>query len=71
MSRFAWQTWWPLIDIEERWYAVEVLQPAGRWTTPGRMEVGNRQFVVPDTDGYLLRFYSNLGWRPPGPGLDP
>ncbi len=27
-------------------------------------EGGNRQFVVSDSDGYLLRFYSDLGNRP-------
>lgn len=25
---------------------------------------GNRQFVVADPDGYLLRFFSDLGQRP-------
>ncbi len=29
-------------------------------------EVGNRQFVVQDPDGYLLRFFSDLGERPSG-----
>ena len=27
-------------------------------------EVGNRQFIVPDPDGYLLRFFQRLGTRP-------
>ncbi|WP_435259473.1 bleomycin resistance protein [Thioclava sp. FR2] len=43
---------WPLvIDREDRWYRV------------GDTEVGNRQFVVADPDGYLLRFYQDLGSR--------
>jgi len=29
-----------------------------------RRAVGNRQFVVPDPDGYLLRFFQDLGERP-------
>ena len=40
---------WPL---EERWYRRR------------EEEVGNRQFVVMDPDGYLLRFAQDLGARP-------
>ena len=40
---------WPL---EERWYRA------------GDIEVGSRQFVVMDPDGYLLRFSANLSERP-------
>ena len=40
------------VSLEERWY----LQ--------GDQEVGIRQFVVIDPDGYLLRFCSSLGRRP-------
>ena len=41
-----------LIEPEERWYRKDTL------------ELGNRQFVVADPDGYLLRFFSDLGSRP-------
>jgi catechol 2,3-dioxygenase-like lactoylglutathione lyase family enzyme len=41
----------PIIPIEERWYR------------RGEIELGNRQFVVADPDGYLLRFFSDLGRR--------
>ena len=40
-----------IVPMEERWYR------------QGRMERGNRQFVVSDLDGYLLRFFSDLGVR--------
>lgn len=40
-----------LIPLEERWYR------------QGDMEAGNLQFVVADPDGYLLRFFGNLGKR--------
>lgn len=53
----------PLVEIEERWYDVDVIAPSGRWERPGPMQAGNRQFVVADPDGYLLRFYTNLGAR--------
>jgi catechol 2,3-dioxygenase-like lactoylglutathione lyase family enzyme len=39
------------IPLEERWYR------------QGDEEAGNRQFVVVDLDGYLLRFFSSLGRR--------
>ena len=41
-----------LIPMETRWYRI------------GRGERGNRQFVVADPDGYLLRFFEDLGERP-------
>jgi catechol 2,3-dioxygenase-like lactoylglutathione lyase family enzyme len=40
------------IPLEERWYRQD------------ESEAGNRQFVVADPDGYLLRFFSDLGMRP-------
>lgn len=39
------------IPLEERWYRRDAV------------ELGNRQFVVADPDGYLLRFFSDLGER--------
>jgi catechol 2,3-dioxygenase-like lactoylglutathione lyase family enzyme len=33
------------------------------WYRRGGEEVGNRQFLVQDPDGYLLRFFSSLGAR--------
>jgi hypothetical protein len=40
-----------LIPLEERWYRQE------------QIENGNRQFVVGDPDGYLMRFFTDLGQR--------
>ncbi len=34
-----------------------------RWYRRGGEEVGNRQFIVLDPDGYMLRFFSPLGSR--------
>ena len=39
------------VALEERWYRV------------GTSEVGNRQFVVADADGYLIRPFTSLGAR--------
>jgi len=39
------------IPLEERWYR------------QGEDEAGNRQFVLVDPDGYLLRFFTDLGRR--------
>ena len=51
----------PLIELEERWYDVDIVTPSGRWASTGPMKAGNRQFVVCDPDGYLLRIYTSLG----------
>lgn len=40
-----------VIPIEEQWYRVD------------DKEAGNRQFVVADPDGYLLRFFQDIGKR--------
>jgi catechol 2,3-dioxygenase-like lactoylglutathione lyase family enzyme len=42
----------PIIQLEERWHR------------NNDMELGNRQFVVPDPDGFLMRFFTDLGKRP-------
>ncbi|MCB9964053.1 MAG: VOC family protein [Rhodospirillales bacterium] len=39
------------IEMEEKWYRAD------------NIYVGNRQFLVQDPDGYLLRFFENLGSR--------
>ncbi|MFU8925889.1 bleomycin resistance protein [Acinetobacter puyangensis] len=39
------------LPVEECWYRVK------------DVESGNRQFIVADPDGYLLRFYQDLGTR--------
>jgi catechol 2,3-dioxygenase-like lactoylglutathione lyase family enzyme len=39
------------LDMEEKWYRRD------------DTEVGNRQFIVQDPDGYLLRFFQDLGAR--------
>jgi hypothetical protein len=41
-----------------------VVQLEDRWYRRGANEHGNRQFVVADPDGYLLRFFTSLGSRP-------
>ena len=44
--------------------AAIVLGLEDRWYRNADGEVGNRQFVVADPDGYLLRFFEDLGLRP-------
>ncbi|HEY2661023.1 MAG TPA: VOC family protein [Caulobacteraceae bacterium] len=44
--------------------ALDIVAPLEeRWYRQGVMERGNRQFVVEDPDGYLLRFFSDQGVR--------
>jgi catechol 2,3-dioxygenase-like lactoylglutathione lyase family enzyme len=40
------------MEIEEKWYRT------------GDIMGGNRQFLVQDPDGYLLRFFTHLGDKP-------
>jgi catechol 2,3-dioxygenase-like lactoylglutathione lyase family enzyme len=40
-----------------------VIQPEEQWYRKDQIELGNRQFVVADPDGYLLRFFEDLGSR--------
>ena len=41
------------MELEEKWYQT------------GTVEEGNKQFLVQDPDGYLLRFFEDLGTRNP------
>ena len=54
----------PVVPLEERWYDVDVVAPTGKWNASGPMKAGNRQFVVADPDGYLLRLFTSLGTSP-------
>lgn len=40
------------------------LGPEERWYRRGDVEIGQRQFLVADPDGYLLRPWEPLGLRP-------
>jgi catechol 2,3-dioxygenase-like lactoylglutathione lyase family enzyme len=40
-----------------------VLPMEDRWYRRNDHETGNRQFVVADPDGYVLRFFTDLGLR--------
>jgi len=40
------------MEIEEKWYRT------------GDTMGGNRQFLIQDPDGYLLRFFTHLGDKP-------
>jgi catechol 2,3-dioxygenase-like lactoylglutathione lyase family enzyme len=39
-----------------------------KWYRRGEMLLGNRQFIVQDPDGYLLRFFEDLGTKPDSAG---
>ncbi|WP_085905524.1 hypothetical protein [Kiloniella majae] len=42
---------WPLFrQLEDQWYRA------------GNRKVGNREFLVQDPDGYLLRFFSDINY---------
>ena len=39
------------------------MEPEDKWYRKDDYEVGNRQFLIQDPDGYLLRFFEDLGDR--------
>ncbi|SLN46424.1 Glyoxalase-like domain protein [Roseovarius litorisediminis] len=53
----------PMIDALSAAKWPIFLGPEDKWYRKDRGEVGNRQFIVADPDGYLLRFFEDLGWR--------
>ena len=40
------------------------IEPKDNWYRQGRFLLGNREFLVQDPDGYLLRFAQDLGKKP-------
>ncbi|UIJ70598.1 VOC family protein [Aurantimonas sp. HBX-1] len=54
----------PLIEALERHRITLYLPLEERWYRTGEREAGQRQFVVADPDGYLLRFCEEMGSRP-------
>ncbi|WP_420003407.1 bleomycin resistance protein [Arenibacterium sp. LLYu02] len=47
-----------VLPLEDKWYRID------------DHEEGNRQLMIADPDGYLLRFYEDLGRRPIPPARD-
>ncbi len=39
------------------------LEPEEKWYRKNDFQVGNKQFLVQDPDGYLLRFFEDLGTK--------
>jgi catechol 2,3-dioxygenase-like lactoylglutathione lyase family enzyme len=60
-------------DVESLYAAVQAsscpvfLELEDRWYRRDAVMLGNRQFIVQDPDGYLLRFFEDLGMRPASP----
>ena len=54
----------PLLATLRRHRIPLLLEPEEKWYRRDTVEVGQRQFVVADPDGYLLRFCEELGQRP-------
>ena len=52
LERLAGASWPLFMAPEEKWYRA------------GAIEVGVRQFLVQDPDGYLIRFSARIGERP-------
>lgn len=54
----------PILTRLERSSIDLVLPAEEKWYRRGTVEVGNRQFIVADPDGYLIRPFESLGERP-------
>lgn len=50
-------------SLEKNKYSVKMM-PHENWYRAGKKLLGNREFLVMDPDGYLLRFSKNLGTKP-------
>jgi catechol 2,3-dioxygenase-like lactoylglutathione lyase family enzyme len=53
-------------SLHERLRQINVelfMEPEEKWYRKDDYEVGNKQFLVQDPDGYLLRFFEDLGTR--------
>jgi catechol 2,3-dioxygenase-like lactoylglutathione lyase family enzyme len=53
-----------LYEVVQAAAAVIFLAIEDKWYRRDDVLVGNRQFIVQDPDGYLLRFFGDLGERP-------
>ncbi len=47
------------------------IEPEEKWYRAGDIEIGVRQFLVQDPDGYLLRLQQEIGERPAGESTQP
>ena len=53
----------PLLERLKRAEIALFVEVEDKWYRKDQLEVGNRQFLVQDPDGYLLRFAQDLGER--------
>ena len=53
----------PLIEKLKKNKVELFLEPEEKWYRKGKKLLGNRQFLVQDPDGYLLRFFEDLGTK--------
>jgi catechol 2,3-dioxygenase-like lactoylglutathione lyase family enzyme len=53
----------PLLENLKKNKVKLFLGPEDKWYRKNNKQVGNRQFLVQDPDGYLLRFFEDLGTR--------
>lgn len=54
----------PILDGLQRIAWPLFVPPREKWRVTGDQESGNREFLVQDPNGYLLRFSESLGIRP-------
>ena len=57
----------PLLDALAAASYPLFIQPEERWYRADDIDIGVRQFLVTDPDGYLIRFSQSIGTRPSRP----
>ena len=54
----------PIVNALKRHNCPLRMPPKENWYRKNKMLLGNREFMVMDPDGYLLRFSENIGSKP-------
>ncbi|MDO8627579.1 MAG: VOC family protein [Candidatus Diapherotrites archaeon] len=54
----------PLLKNLKKYKVKLFAEPEEKWYKVKNSEFGNRQFLVQDPDGYLLRFFEDMGKKP-------
>lgn len=52
-----------LLDNLKKNHIKLFLEPEEKWYRKKDIQIGNKQFLVQDPDGYLLRFFEDLGTK--------
>ncbi len=52
-----------IISLKKNKYPIKV-KPQDSWYSKNKVLLGNQEFLIMNPDGYLLRFFQNIGIKP-------